>query len=215
MVQFLLEMELLNMMFMIFLPITPKDWERIIVSNCWRSINQEEYTWSYEQVSNDRFYSSLLPYIGLTFGENPTKDQRYTTYALRSAFGRLNYTFKNRYIIEANGRNDGSSRFPQQRRHGFFPSISAAWIASEESFFQNISNQLSSLKFRASYGDLGNQNVEDFGFIQTLPTGRSSYLVNGGFPSIITGAPRLKVDPRYLYLGKNNHIKFWRRYRFV
>ncbi len=171
-------------------------------------INQEEYTWSYEQVSNDRFYSSLLPYIGLTFGENPTKDQRYTTYALRSAFGRLNYTFKNRYIIEANGRNDGSSRFPQQRRHGFFPSISAAWIASEESFFQNISNQLSSLKFRASYGDLGNQNVEDFGFIQTLPTGRSSYLVNGGFPSIITGAPRLKVDPNTYTWEKITTLNF-------
>ena len=157
--------------------------------------NQEEYIWSYEQVSRDRLISSSLPYIGLTTGEIPTVGSDYTTYALRSGFGRLNYTFKNRYIIEGNGRYDGSSRFPQKRRLGFFPSVSGAWIASEESFFKNISDQLSSLKFRVSYGDLGNQSVSDFGYIQTLPTGRSSYLVNNAFPSIITGAPNLSVDP--------------------
>lgn len=157
--------------------------------------NQEEYIWSYEGMSRDRLISSSLPYISLTTGENPNLSADYTTYALRSVFGRLNYTFKGRYIIEGNGRYDGSSRFPQQRRWGFFPSVSAAWIASEEPFFKSISQQVSSLKFRASYGDLGNQSVSDFGYIQTLPTGRSSYIINGAFPSIITGAPSLNVDP--------------------
>ncbi|MFT3702640.1 MAG: SusC/RagA family TonB-linked outer membrane protein [Agriterribacter sp.] len=157
--------------------------------------NQEEYIWSYEGVSRDRLISSSLPYISLTTGENPALSADYSTYALQSVFGRLNYTFKNRYIIEANGRYDGSSRFPKQRRWGFFPSVSAAWIASEESFFKSLEDKVSSLKFRASYGDLGNQSVSNFGFIQTLPTTTSSYLINNTMPTVIAGAPPLSVDP--------------------
>lgn len=157
--------------------------------------NQEEYEWSYEQVGNDRLISSSLPYIFLTTGDKPTLDAYYTTYALQSVFGRLNYTYKGRYIIEGNGRYDGSSRFPKERRWGFFPSVSAAWIASEESFFKPLEDKISSLKFRISYGDLGNQSVADFGYIQTLPVGQSSYLIDRTSPTIITGAPQLRVDP--------------------
>ncbi|MGN6436786.1 MAG: TonB-dependent receptor [Agriterribacter sp.] len=157
--------------------------------------NQEEYVWSYETAARDRLISSSLPYIYLTTGEVPTLNAGYTTYALRSVFGRLNYTFKGRYIIEGNGRYDGSSRFPKERRWGFFPSVSAAWIASEESFFKPLQNKISSLKLRASYGDLGNQSVSDFGFIQTLPIGRSPYLINSTMPTIVQGAAPLYVDP--------------------
>ena len=156
--------------------------------------NQEEYIWSYEQASRDVLISSALPYIGLATGTtNITAD--YTTYALRSFFGRLNYSYKDRYILEVNGRRDGSSRFPKERRWGFFPSISAAWIASEEPFLEFLTDAVPSLKFRASYGDLGNQNVSDFGYVQTLPTARSPYIINNAFPIVITGAPLLRVDP--------------------
>lgn len=157
--------------------------------------NQEAYVWSYEAASRDRLISSSLPYLGLTTGESPIVNAAYTTYALQSVFGRLNYTYKGRYIIEGNGRYDGSSRFPKERRWGFFPSVSAAWIASEESFFKPLEDKLSSLKFRVSYGDLGNQSVADFGYIQTLPVGLSSYLINSALPTVITGAPPLSVDP--------------------
>jgi TonB-linked SusC/RagA family outer membrane protein len=157
-------------------------------------VNQEEYVWSYEQASKDVLISSSLPYISLATGTtNITAD--YTTYALRSFFGRFNYSFKDRYILEANGRRDGSSRFPKEQRWGFFPSVSAAWIASEEPFLKFMNKAVPSLKFRVSYGDLGNQNVSDFGYVQTLPTGRSSYIINNGFPIVITGAPSLRVDP--------------------
>lgn len=156
--------------------------------------NQEEYIWSYEQMARDVLISSSLPYIALTTGTaNLASD--YTTYALRSFFGRLNYTYKDRYIIEANGRKDGSSRFPKERRWGFFPSISAAWIANEEPLLKSLITNMPTLKFRASYGDLGNQNVSDFGYRQTLPTARSPYLINNAFPTIISGAPLLRVDP--------------------
>lgn len=157
--------------------------------------NQEEYVWSFEEMGRDRLISSSLPYILLTTGENPNLNADYSTYALRSVFGRLNYTFKGRYIIEGNGRYDGSSRFPKERRWGFFPSVSAAWIASEESFFRPLADKISSLKFRVSYGDLGNQSVSNFGYIQTLPAGTSSYLIGNVSPTIITGAPPLSVDP--------------------
>lgn len=157
--------------------------------------NQEEYIWSYEQASRDVLISSSLPYINLTTG-TATLNADYTTYALRSLFGRLNYTYKGRYIIEANGRRDGSSRFPSQKRYGFFPSVSAAWIASEEPLLEPITRVVPTLKFRASYGDLGNQSVSDFGYIQTLPAGRSSYIINNAFPTVITGSPSLAVDPQ-------------------
>ncbi len=156
--------------------------------------NQEEYIWSYEQSSRDVLISSSLPYISLTTG-TASVGADYTTYALRSIFGRFNYTYKGRYILEANGRRDGSSRFPKERRWGFFPSVSAAWIASEESFLKFLTKQVSTLKFRASYGDLGNQTVSDFGYIQTLPTAKSPYLINNVFPTVISGAPSLRVDP--------------------
>ncbi len=156
--------------------------------------NQEEYIWSFEQATRDVLISSSLPYIGLTTG-NATLGADYTTYALRGYFGRFNYTYKGRYIIEANGRYDGSSRFLPSNRWGFFPSISGAWIASDEPFFQSTSKYLSTLKFRASYGDLGNQVTLDFRHIPTLPIGSSPFLINNGHPSIITGAATLPVDP--------------------
>ncbi|HTM97885.1 MAG TPA: hypothetical protein VL088_04045, partial [Pedobacter sp.] len=82
------------------------------------------------------------------------------------------------------------------RRWGFFPSASVAWIASAEPFFKALSSAVSTFKLRTSYGDLGNQNVGDFGYIQSLQTGTSGYLIGGnGQNQIITGAPGLSVDP--------------------
>lgn len=157
--------------------------------------NQESYEDPYVNALKTQLISSSLPYIGLTSGD-ASITSAYSSYAIRSMFGRINYSYKDRYIIEANGRYDGSSRFPTNNRWGFFPSISGAWIASDEHFMQGISKQLSTLKFRASYGSLGNQNVSYFGYIQTLPTGQSPYLINNGpKQTIITGAPALTVDP--------------------
>jgi TonB-linked SusC/RagA family outer membrane protein len=157
--------------------------------------NQESYEDPYVNATQTQLISSSLPYIGLTSGD-PSINSTYNSYAIRSVFGRVNYTYKDRYIIEGNGRYDGSSRFPSNNRWGFFPSISGAWIASDEHFMQGIQRQLSTLKFRASYGSLGNQNVSYFGYIQTLPTGQSSYLINGTpKQTIVTGAPALSVDP--------------------
>lgn len=80
-------------------------------------------------------------------------------YALRSAFGRVNYAFNDRYLLEANLRYDGTSRFPKNSRFGAFPSFSVGWRISEEDFFK--AKWVDNLKLRASWGLLGNQETVD------------------------------------------------------
>ncbi|SFT36345.1 TonB-linked outer membrane protein, SusC/RagA family [Algoriphagus locisalis] len=156
--------------------------------------NQENYEYSTIQAERRVLISSSLPYIGLTTGDAFVTPS-YSTYALRSGFGRINYSFKNKYILEVNGRYDGSSRFPSDNRWGFFPSVSGSWLMMDEGFFSGLTNVISTFKLRASYGSLGNQNVSNFGYIQTLPTGLSSYLIDGNRQTVITSSPSLAVDP--------------------
>ncbi len=103
-----------------------------------------------------------------------------SAYALRGVFYRLNYDYKGKYLLETNGRYDGTSRFPKGDRFGFFPSVSAAWRVSEEGFFSPIQHTISNLKLRASYGSLGNQTVNTpYPYISTLDPGTMSYIFDG------------------------------------
>lgn len=79
-------------------------------------------------------------------------------YALSGFFGRVNYDYKGKYLFEASGRYDGTSRFQRGHRWGFFPSASAGWRISEENFFEGARSLVNNLKLRVSYGSLGNQN---------------------------------------------------------
>ncbi|WP_372934626.1 TonB-dependent receptor [Mariniphaga sediminis] len=100
---------------------------------------------------------------------------------LRGLFYRLNYSYKDKYLFEANGRYDGTSRFPKESRYGFFPSFSLGWRVSEESFLETTKNWLDNLKIRASYGQLGNQNVGAYyPYISTMASGTSVFLLDGG-----------------------------------
>lgn len=89
-------------------------------------------------------------------------------YSLLGFFGRLNYDYKGRYLFEVSGRYDGTSRFAEGHRWGFFPSVSAGWRISEENFFKPLKNTVNNLKLRASYGTLGNQNVSHFAYLRTI-----------------------------------------------
>lgn len=90
-------------------------------------------------------------------------------YALRSVFGRINYGFDDRYLFEANLRYDGSSRFPKNNRFGLFPSFSFGWRISEEDFFK--ADFVDNFKLRASWGQLGNQEIDDYLFYNTYSFG--------------------------------------------
>lgn len=155
--------------------------------------NREESQYEFFSANRDDLISPDLPNIALATGEQ-TVGWNYTDWALSGYFYRLNYIFNEKYIVEFNGRYDGSSRFPKENRYGFFPSVSGSWIASKEKFMQSIDETLNLLKFRVSHGSLGNQNVGNYGYINSLSTGESSYLINGEFPKAVY-APGSNVDP--------------------
>ena len=96
----------------------------------------------------------------------------FTGYTYRSWFGRLNYAFDSRYLVEANFRYDGSSRFSPDNRWGFFPSASAGWRISEENFAKNsFLSVFDNLKLRASYCKLGNSSVDNYAYQSWYETG--------------------------------------------
>lgn len=115
--------------------------------------------------------------------------------AIVGFFGRLNYNYNERYLLEANLRYDGSSRFVGDKRWALFPSFSAGWNIAREQFFQPLSRTIGTLKLRASWGQLGNNNTDAYyPFYQSMPTGvnNSSWLLNGnkqntaGLPGIVS-----------------------------
>ncbi len=93
---------------------------------------------------------------------------------LNSYLGRANYGFKDRYMLTASIRVDGTSRFADDNKYAFFPSAALAWRISEEPFFSGLSDKISNLKFRTGYGQLGNQGINNFETIQTLVAGGSA-----------------------------------------
>lgn len=155
--------------------------------------NQEENKYEYFWANREELISSSLPNLNLATGDQ-TVGWDYSDWAIRGVFGRINYIFNEKYILEVNGRYDGSSRFPSNNRFGFFPSVSGAWIASNENFMSGISNTMNYLKLRASHGSLGNQSVSDYGYFSTMTSGESSYLIDGVNPKTVY-APNLDVDP--------------------
>ncbi|MHC2992751.1 TonB-dependent receptor [Pontibacter sp. HJ8] len=100
-------------------------------------------------------------------------------WAVQGYFGRFNYDYDGKYLLEVNTRYDGSSRFPNESRWGLFPSVSAGWQVNRESFWEPLENVVSFFKLRASYGSLGNQNISTNTFQQTMSIGSSDWLDNG------------------------------------
>lgn len=98
-----------------------------------------------------------------------TNNGSHWDWSMLSYFSRINYSFKDRYLLELNGRWDASSRFMADHRWGFFPSASVGWRVSEEPFFNPIKDVVNNLKIRGSYGTLGNQDISINGYEQYYP----------------------------------------------
>lgn len=107
-------------------------------------------------------------------------------YALLGFFGRINYDYKGKYLVEISGRYDGTSRFPSGQRYGFFPSASLGWRVSEESFFAPLKNWWNDAKVRFSYGSLGNQQVGYYDYIRSVTLSTQKYLFGGDKSGIAT-----------------------------
>lgn len=98
--------------------------------------------------------------------------------ALVSYFGRLNYSYDNRYMLTATFRADGSTRFGKNNRFGYFPSVSVGWNISEEKFMSGV-NWLDYLKLRGSWGQNGNEKIGDWQYLATISTGARGYVFGG------------------------------------
>ncbi|WP_461787624.1 TonB-dependent receptor [Pedobacter sp.] len=136
-------------------------------------------------ISRDGLLLEDLLDFNLASGSNYRLTGGGNIWAFSGVFSRINYDYKGRYLVEVNGRYDGSSKFPTNEQFGFFPSVSAGWRVSEENFMKNTKNWLDNFKLRASYGSLGNGNIDPYTFLQTIAATRSPVIINGGFPSYI------------------------------
>jgi TonB-linked SusC/RagA family outer membrane protein len=117
--------------------------------------------------------------INLTLGNNISTSGGYNKWRIAGGFFRVNYNFRERYLLEVNGRYDGSSKFPDNQQWAFFPSVSAGWRLSEESFWQVDPHVFSNVKVRGSYGSLGNGSISPYTFSENFSIGQSERILNG------------------------------------
>ncbi len=129
--------------------------------------NQETYKYEYLQGYRQGFAGNDLHEINAGGTDGQTSSGSAYEWAIQSFFGRLNYDYLGKYMLEANVRYDGTSRLHKDSRWGAFPSVSIGWRVSEESFMRPIS-LVNNLKIRASYGELGNQNIGNYPYQELL-----------------------------------------------
>jgi TonB-linked SusC/RagA family outer membrane protein len=144
--------------------------------------SQESYRQDWTTASRDHFPNNSLFELNAGASTNMQSYGSASEWALRSYFGRLNYSFNEKFLFEANARYDGTSRFPEKGRWGLFPSFSAGWRVSEESFIKDNAQWINSLKIRASWGELGNQNIGEYPYQSVMALGQD-YPLGGSLSS--------------------------------
>lgn len=152
--------------------------------------NQESSYYAYVyNIAYDQAVQSVPSFGGAT-GKVQNTDS-YSEYAIRGGFGRISYNYDNKYLLELNGRYDGSSKFPKNGRFGFFPSVSAGWHLGKESFMGWADSWMQELKLRASYGSIGNQAISPYQYSPSMSIAQSStWLANDDYVTAI-GVPAL------------------------
>ncbi|MEZ0454263.1 TonB-dependent receptor [Sphingobacterium thalpophilum] len=174
------------------------EYERTVGDHYFKGLlgyNYEQRSISGTYINKTGLLTEDVDNINLAVGQNTTATAEYNKYRTAGVFMRANYIFKDRYLFEFNGRYDGSSRFPIDQQWAFFPSASAGWRVSEEPFFNVDKRIISDLKFRASYGSLGNGVVDPYSFMDLYDIRIMDRLLNGQKPSY-TSVP--KVIPNNL-----------------
>ncbi|RNI30082.1 TonB-dependent receptor [Rufibacter immobilis] len=163
------------------------------------------YEQIYGQKQNLPFNSSGQYYTVLNQGDNPIVGSYINKWAILGYLGRVNYSFKDKYLLSASFRRDGDSRFGPDYRWGNFPSVSVAWRLSEETFFELP--WVSDLKLRASYGALGNSEVlspwQYFGRISPFPRA-----VFGTTPTIFPGSINIQLANTDLHWEEKKTTNF-------
>ncbi len=151
-----------------------------------QAIYEEAYTKG-DNISATRNFSIPLPYLfaGDAANQEGTANANgITDYSRKSWIGRLNYDFAGKYLFEAAFRYDGSSKFAENNRWGFFPSVQAGWRVSEENFIKNSETLsfIDNLKIRASWGEMGDDSAVAYQFVSGYDYPNTSGATNGNFP---------------------------------
>ena len=142
--------------------------------------NFDDYRSSNLTVHQKGSLSESLSYLNLASAtEISTLAESNSAYRTLGFFGRLNYNYAEKYLFEVSGRYDGTSRFPKYHRWGFFPSASVGWRISEEPFWAPLKNTWNKAKLRLSYGTLGNQQVSNYYYFDTISLSKLTYTFNG------------------------------------
>ena len=144
------------------------------------NLESSEYRYHWSQRKGVLDYTH--PEIALSTGDQFVSSG-HSEKAVAGFFGRLNYSYKDRYLFEVNGRYDGTSKFQGDNQWGFFPSVSVGYRITEEPFMQFLRPYLTSLKPRASWGRVGNQDVPSGQFQSNIGVGSSSWLIGNKYTS--------------------------------
>lgn len=124
--------------------------------------SEEYFDWKWNSGYRSGFINNTQRELNLGDASSQTNNSGHYDLGLQSVFGRINYNYDNKYLFEANVRRDGSSRFSKGNKWGSFPSFSAGWVMTEEKFMKDTRSWLDMLKLRASWGKLGNQNINSY-----------------------------------------------------
>ena len=132
---------------------------------------QELTTFSSLNGSNNNLYSDKIPSISTSYGTTPSVSDNAYKLAIQGYFGRINYSYDDKYLLEVTGRYDGTSRFLKDVRWKAYPGVSVGWNVNKESFWkEGIADVVNTLKFRASYGSLGDQAPDLLGNYPFYPS---------------------------------------------
>ncbi len=163
------------------------------------------------KASKDNVQSTEVPTLNTT-EKNPQNSGGYAHWSTAGFFGRVNYDYQGRYLAEVNMRYDGTSRFLEDERWNVFPSFSLGWNVARENFFEDYIDVVNTLKFRGSWGELGNQNTDNYyPFYRTIRYNRNDW---GGFAqgSWLLGGQRPNIAAES---GLVSSLLTWERIRTV
>lgn len=130
-------------------------------------------------------------YMEIANGQTTTSSSYDSYHYLSSYLGRVNYDYDNRYLLTGTLRRDGSSRFAPSNRFGYFPSVGFGWKINHENFFSVDENTISELKLRGSWGELGNENIGDYQYLQSV---NRNYVYNFNNTVVYGGSESSVVD---------------------
>lgn len=150
---------------------------------------QEEGNWSRK--------TTLMDYTNAQFDlatGTQTSGGGFVWNSLLGYFGRINYGYKDKYLLEANIRYDGTSKFPSNLRWQWYPSVSGGWVVTGENFMQGIKHAISHLKVRASWGSIGDQTVSSSLYIPTMSRTNSAWIHGGAIDVYYTTPAAVASD---------------------